>query len=563
MHLIQAINTEARMPPRKRKIQESEEIENPISQTRYVAGKQPRNQSKLPVVDYHKPLDPDSELTLDEDWSIPKFNLFITFTLDNLIESYRAIFKDFIKLPSRKFHPGYFYKIDQPISINEIKSRDYEYPNGYKNFLLDIELVTKNCSSYNDEDSLIVKNSMQAVNYVKYEVLKAKNITRNYLISDSVKEKLLKYLDKVTNATEKSIAESAGENTDGLDNTVKLAEPFAELVDKDELPEYYEVIHRPNALKLVRNNLEMRYYTKIYDFYIDVELIFQNALVFNDSETLIYQDAEKLLKFFRREIYNNFFTELKNENEKGEIKLEYDKVEYEQYLANGGDNEGEGSEDDEADVDDYDFNHYEGLGNGYNRTLFSGDYLLGPNHGKADGLAYKRTKTEVVEDESDTLKFNILKALTRYNKEEELDHGEVFALIHDISISSAKSVYRQATKPLQGTLPSINQTWVEFLFKGKNMKKGENMYVVTMPPVQASISFLAHLNCPPQMNYQTSLMVNKEKANPSPSMSSNENLVPSRYEIRLPEGLNYLEYTCQDLDSDRIEVVKFWVDVLP
>lgn len=46
-------------------------------------------------------------------------------------------------------------------------------------------------------------------------------------------------------------------------------------------------------------------------------------------------------------------------------------------------------------------------------------------------------------------------------------------------------------------------------------------------------------------------------------MSSNENLVPSRYEIRLPEGLNYLEYTCQDLDSDRIEVVKFWVDVLP
>ena len=99
------------MPPRKRKIQESEEIENPISKTRYVAGKQPRNQSKLPVVDYHKPLDPDSELTLDEDWSIPKFNLFITFTLDNLIESYRAIFKDFIKLPSRKFHPGYFLSL--------------------------------------------------------------------------------------------------------------------------------------------------------------------------------------------------------------------------------------------------------------------------------------------------------------------------------------------------------------------------------------------------------------------------------------------------------------------
>lgn len=135
---------------------------------------------------------------------------------------------------------------------------------------------------------------MQVVRYVKYEVLKAKNVTRNYLINAEVKRYLEDSLDKVLNATDKSIAELTEKSSEGLDDTLHISEPFMELVLKDELPEYYEVIHRPTALKLVKNNLEMNYYTKIYDFYIDVLLVFENALVFNDFETLIYQDAEKL-----------------------------------------------------------------------------------------------------------------------------------------------------------------------------------------------------------------------------------------------------------------------------
>lgn len=550
------------MPPKKRKTQEAESAQLPPQQSRFVAGKHPRSDEKLPVVDYHTPLDAESELFSDDDWSIPKFNLFITFTLDNLVESFRSIFKDFIKLPSRKFHPGYFYKIDQPISINEIKSRDYEYVNGQRNFLLDVELITKNCYSYNDPESLIVKNSMQAVNYIKYEVLKAKNVTRNYLINNEVKNFLIKSLDLLINATDKSIAEVLENSTEGLDDTMHLSEPFMELVNKDELPEYYEVVHRPIALKLVKNNLEMGYYTKIYDFYIDIELVFQNALVFNGKDTLIYQDSEKLLRFFRKMMHNKFFVELKDASERGEVKLEYDKVEYEQYLANGGDNEEAGLEDEEGDMEDYDFNHYEGLGNGYNRPLFSGDYLLGPSRNKMEESKARKVLLETDEDQPEVLKYNILKSLGNDSFKHSTKRNP-YTLIHEISVSSSRSIYKQATKPLQGTLPPINQSWVEYIFKGEDLRDDENMFSITMPPVQSSITLLAHLNCPPEMDFQTSLTVNREKANPSPSMTTDQRLVPSRYEVRLSEGLNFLEYSCQDHAANKTEVLKLWIEVVP
>lgn len=393
------------MPPKKRKLVEEEEEK---SVTKYAAGKQPRN-GVLPIVEYNQPLYPDSELH-KELWSIPKFNLFISFTIDFLIESYKTMFKDFIKLPSRKFHPQYYYKVQQPISINEIKSRDYEFPDGPHTFLLDVELLAKNCMSYNETDSLIVKNSLQVVQYIEYEVLKAKNVTRNYLVSEDVKSKLLSYFNRVLTATDKSIEEEMGVVHANADDVMKIGEPFMQLVDKNELPDYYEVIHRPTGLELIKQNLEVGYYSKIYDFIVDTQSAFQNALVFNDPDTLIFQDAKKLLDFFNHIMQQKFFPELQDASERGEIKLEYDKVEYEQYLANGGDENTEGILEDD-DVTDFDFNHIEGLGNGYNRAILSEDYLLGPN--RAESQAKKPKLSTPIEEPPKILKYNIVNQCKR------------------------------------------------------------------------------------------------------------------------------------------------------
>ncbi|SCV01353.1 LAME_0G15676g1_1 [Lachancea meyersii CBS 8951] len=548
------------MVPKKRKTQEVEPVAEVFEpQRKYVAGKQPRVEEQLPPVDYHAPLDPESELFAEDDWFIPKFNLFISFTLDNLVESYKDMFKDFIKLPSRKFHPGYFYKVDQPISINEIKSRDYEYLNGHRTFLLDVELVQKNCNSYNDSDSLIAKNSRQVVNYVKYEVLKAKNVTRNYLINAEIKKFLLETLNQLLNATDMSIASLADKPVEGLDDTMHICEPFFEVILEEELPEYYEVIHRPIALKLVKNNLEMDHYTKIYDFYIDIVLVFENALVFNDPETLIYQDAEKLLRFFRKLMQNKFFVSLKDSSERGEIRLEYDKIEYEQYLANGGDEENAEGEDEAPDLEDYDFNHYEGLGNGYNRTLFSGDYLLGPNKVKPVELSAKRIALEPAEELPDVTKFNIFKSIDLGVKSEATTP---YSLIEEMVVSSSRSYYKQESKPTQGShLPSLAQCWVEYILKGETMTSKQNMFSLTLPPVQTAVTIQTRVNL--KANCESSLVVNKEKLSALPSVSTDNQPAASRYEVRLAEGNNHVEFTCQDIEENKVEVLKLWIVVLP
>ncbi|SCU94820.1 LADA_0G11540g1_1 [Lachancea dasiensis] len=551
------------MAPKKRKTQEADSTEEVTgSHRKYAAGKQPRPEEKLPLVEYHIPLDAGSELFAQDDWFIPKFNLFISFTLDNLVESYKDMFKDFIKLPSRKFHPGYFYRVDQPISVNEIKSRDYEYLNGHRTFLLDVELIRKNCVSYNEPDSLIAKNSMQVVNYVKYEVLKAKNVTRNYLINAEVKKFLTDSMNQLLNATDRSIAELMESSTEGLDDSMHICEPFMELVLEDELPEYYEVIHRPIALKLVKNNLEMDYYLKIYDFYIDVELVFENALVFNGPETLIYQDAAKLLQFFRKLMGDKFFVDLKEYSERGEVRLEYDKIEYEQYLADGGDHQTAEAEDYVPDLEDYDFNRYEGLGNGYNRTLFSGDYLLRPNRSKIGEISSKRIALEQVDELPEESKYNLFKSLAP-DPDVKTEESSPYKLIQELSVSSSRSFYRQETKPAQGALPSLNQKWVEFVLKGEDMTDKSNMYSITLPPVQTAVTISARTNNSPNKRTQSSLFVNKERANPSPNMPTEEFMEPLLFEVRLSEGNNFLEFTCEDLNNGNFEVLKIWIVVLP
>lgn len=551
----------------KRKAPEEEEPEKPA---KVVAGKQPR-MGDLPNVDYNIPLFPESELHQDE-WSIPKFNLFISFTINYLLESYKSVFKDFIKLPSRKFHPQYYYRVQQPISINEIKSRDYEFPDGPHTFLLDVELLAKNCASYNESGSLIVKNSLQMVQYIEYEVLKAKNVTRNYLVSDDVRPRLLSHLNRVIDATDREIEIEYGATKTDADDTMKISEPFMELVSKEELPDYYEVIHRPCALSLVKQNLEVGYYSKIYDFIIDTQSVFQNALVFNDSSTLIYQDAQKLLNYFNHLIQDKFFPELRDASERGEIKLEYDKIEYEQYLADGGNDHTEDvqEEDDEAD---YDFNHFEGLGNGYNRSVLSEDYLLGPNRAETTNKIQKLSTP--IEEPPRVPKYNIITSMQReFISEEHTMEKVPYHLIDQVCIFSSKSLYRQATTPVVGGKPSCSQNWVEYIFNGDQLSQNENMFSLTLQPVQTFLTLTAKVS---DRKTDVSLSLNKEDIksqratssgpkpeSPQEKVEQGKDLSePEKFDIRLNEGLNYAELKCQNTASEKRELMRFWINVLP
>ncbi|QID86453.1 Chromatin structure-remodeling complex subunit rsc4 [Saccharomyces pastorianus] len=610
---------------------------------KYLPGKHPINQEKTPHVDYNAPINPKSELFLD-DWHIPKFNRFISFTLDVLLDKYRDIFKDFIKLPSRKFHPQYYYKIQQPMSINEIKSRDYEYEDGPSNFLLDVELLTKNCQAYNEYDSLIVKNSMQVVMFIEFEVLKAKNLKRNYLINSEVKSKLLHYFNKLVDGTERRINQAllgSSSSSKSLDDKIKLSEPFMELVDKDELPEYYEIVHNPMALSIVKQNLEIGHYSKIYDFVIDMLLVFQNAHIFNDPSALIYNDATTLSNYFNHLMQKEFFPELQDLSERGEINLEFDKFEFENYLAIGGgptatsalaisaldnDIEPESIREDLIDQADYDFNHFEGLGNGYNRSLLTDDYLLNPNNFKRSmskpvtiiGAMPSEVKNEQLMTpeiektnplESEQLKipkYNIVKSIQREKQllsEQHTMERKPYRLIQQIYIFSSKNLYSQATKPLPGSRPSCNQNWVEYIFNGNELSQNENAFSFILQPMQTFLTLQSHLSLSSK-DSEIQLTINKEPVRSRNSNANNsltqpqqqennvtdndtkqgiENLanissnnevvddnndkpnnnIPEIFDVRLSEGLNHLVFKCEDKNSNEAESMSFWINVLP
>ena len=586
------------MPPRKRKLEDDDTAEE---SPKYVAGKVVRNGTNPPI-EYSDPFRPDSELFRDE-WSIPRFNAFVTFTLDHLREVYPTIFKDFIKLPSRKFHPQYYYKIDQPISINEIKNRDYEYADGTRDFLLDVELLAKNCASYNEEDSLIVKNALQMVNYIEYEALKAKNVEKNYMINGSVKDKLLALFEKIEKATAKKITDSVTDLKANLqdadDDEFLLAEPFMELVDKEELPEYYEVIHRPTALNIIKRNLIEEQYPKIYDFITEMHLVFDNAFVFNSASSLIYQSAQALLEYFITS-YREMLNELKELKDHGEIVLDVQPNEYEKNLGHRKVDEKTATVNEESDDDFDDFNHVEGLGNGYQRNILTEDYLLGPEHIVSMKLKADETNkipiiTEKINKRLETPKYNILKSLKKDSVSDQFKTDkELYTLIAEVSIFTSKGLYIQGINPMQGTKPSCNQNWLEYNFIGSKMNQNENIFSLSLDPTQTYLTVIAkvknsklrsilHLNndlIRPRNEPRVVLPIPNINNNGTPDIQtqddnrenqSDNETHNEKFDIHLNEGLNLLEFECraagdstESIDNkDTVETMKFWINVFP
>ncbi|KAJ2721750.1 hypothetical protein GGI07_003743 [Coemansia sp. Benny D115] len=82
------------------------------------------------------------------------------------------------------------------------------------------------------------------------------------------------------------------------DEGTRLAEVFEELPDRDEYPEYYDVISHPMAFSLVQTRISAGY--RSFDaFNYDMLWVFNNATFFNESDSQIYKDAVILEKEYK------------------------------------------------------------------------------------------------------------------------------------------------------------------------------------------------------------------------------------------------------------------------
>ncbi|KAL1861916.1 histone acetyltransferase [Paecilomyces lecythidis] len=77
----------------------------------------------------------------------------------------------------------------------------------------------------------------------------------------------------------------------------KQAWPFLHPVNRDEVPDYYDVITSPMDLSTMEEKLEHDSYTAPKDLVCDLQLIFSNCRQYNDATTVYSKCAGKLEKF--------------------------------------------------------------------------------------------------------------------------------------------------------------------------------------------------------------------------------------------------------------------------
>ncbi|SGZ37869.1 uncharacterized protein HGUI_00069 [Hanseniaspora guilliermondii] len=328
---------------RKRKIQDPnfEFEEKDESSNGYVSGKMPKKEfsdSYDDKINKKEPVDPDFPLWKEGNIEKEYVNDFDA-KVQAIVSKYiwnrgekNIFFKDFSRYPSRKFFSEYFQKIPigNCISLSDIQKRSYTFSSDseetseihdYQKLLLDIDLLYKNCSYFNEPHALIVKAAYQLVFLIKLDLLSMKNEFRNYALNEEIIEKINStIMVKLESITEKATIihlKEAGINVPELtreaDDELHIIIPFLDLVSESDFPDYYEVIHHPISFNMIKSNLNNGFYKSFFEFYRDLEIMFMNCKTYNSSETELYGDACNLLALVRC-LFDQCITQIDNLN---------------------------------------------------------------------------------------------------------------------------------------------------------------------------------------------------------------------------------------------------------
>jgi len=77
----------------------------------------------------------------------------------------------------------------------------------------------------------------------------------------------------------------------------KSAWAFLEPVNKEVVPDYFEIIKNPIDIKTIEKNLNNGMYLSKAQFENDVLLVFKNARDYNNVNTVYYKNANELEKY--------------------------------------------------------------------------------------------------------------------------------------------------------------------------------------------------------------------------------------------------------------------------
>ncbi|GBE77565.1 Bromodomain-containing protein [Sparassis latifolia] len=223
----------------------------------------------------------------------------------------RTLSVDFLRLPSKRQYPDYYLQIKRPIALDDIKSQlDAGAYTSLEDIKQDFETCFRNAKRYNIRESQIWKDAKHLHKLATKEYAKMTGTTEDAaedgedgpgsggggggFEDEGGKKKKVPNMNRLL----KTRLQKLVEKTD--DDGRVLSVEFLELPNRKQWPIYYKMIKRPQCIEAIFKHLKRKEYHTATDFANDVELVFSNALEFNQEHTPIWEDAVVLRNTFRQ-----------------------------------------------------------------------------------------------------------------------------------------------------------------------------------------------------------------------------------------------------------------------
>ncbi|XP_006454163.1 hypothetical protein AGABI2DRAFT_196990 [Agaricus bisporus var. bisporus H97] len=208
----------------------------------------------------------------------------------------------FLTKPPKKVYPDYYQIIKSPIALDDIKKRlDTDAYPSMQAVRADFELLFNNALQYNMKDSVIWKDAKEMLRLVHktYEKFVPATVptTEGDDFSDNDEKKGKSKAPNLSRLI-KSRLQKLVEKTD-KDGRL-LSTEFMELPNKKLWAIYYKQIKKPQCLENIFRRIKRKEYHTATTFAADVELVFSNAMSFNQDHTPIWEDALTLRDYFRQ-----------------------------------------------------------------------------------------------------------------------------------------------------------------------------------------------------------------------------------------------------------------------
>ena len=73
-----------------------------------------------------------------------------------------------------------------------------------------------------------------------------------------------------------------------------VIDPFLELPDRNDYPDYYQYIKEPICMNNIKRKINRKEYQSLREFWLDVKLLCHNCRTYNEDTSLLYQDANMI-----------------------------------------------------------------------------------------------------------------------------------------------------------------------------------------------------------------------------------------------------------------------------